>query len=116
MLAEEDSCAAEEPVAPVGDPERLLALADRSTDLLLLDEPTSGLDPFVQHEFHAIIREHADAETAVVLSSHVPSEVERVADRVAIIRAGQLIMEFSCSAAGVRHTHGRDALRVATAA
>ncbi len=93
MLAEEDRCAEKEPVAPVGDPERLLALADRSTDLFLLDEPTSGLDPFVQQEFHAIIREHADAGTAVALSSHVLSEVERVADRVAIIRAGQLIME-----------------------
>jgi ABC-2 type transport system ATP-binding protein len=60
--------------------------------LLLLDEPTSGLDPLVQGEFHAILRERVQAGTAVLLSSHILSEVERVADRVAIIRAGRLLM------------------------
>jgi ABC-2 type transport system ATP-binding protein len=69
----------------------LLALLG-DPDLLLLDEPTSGLDPLVQAEFHAIMRERVAAGTAVLLSSHVLSEVERVADRVAIIRAGRLLM------------------------
>ena len=68
-------------LALLGDPE-----------LLLLDEPTSGLDPLVQAEFHAILRERVHAGTAVLLSSHVLSEVERVADRVAIIRSGRLLM------------------------
>jgi beta-exotoxin I transport system ATP-binding protein len=68
-------------LALLGDPE-----------LLLLDEPTSGLDPLVQAEFHAILRERVAAGVAVLLSSHVLSEVERVADRVAIIRAGRLLM------------------------
>jgi ABC-2 type transport system ATP-binding protein len=68
-------------LALLGDPE-----------LLLLDEPTSGLDPLVQAEFHAILRERVQAGTAVLLSSHVLSEVERVADRVAIIRSGRLLM------------------------
>lgn len=60
--------------------------------LLLLDEPTSGLDPLVQQEFHLILRERAEAGAAVMLSSHVLSEVERVANRVAIIRSGRLLM------------------------
>ncbi len=69
----------------------LLALLG-DPDLLLLDEPTSGLDPLVQQEFHGLLRERVDAGTAVLLSSHVLSEVERVADRVAIIRSGRLLM------------------------
>jgi ABC-2 type transport system ATP-binding protein len=69
----------------------LLALLG-DPDLLLLDEPTSGLDPLVQAEFHAILRERVAAGTAMLLSSHVLSEVERVADRVAIIRSGRLLM------------------------
>jgi len=69
----------------------LLALLG-DPDLLLLDEPTSGLDPLVQQEFHRVLRERVDAGTAVMLSSHVLSEVERVADRVAIIKSGRLLM------------------------
>src|SRR5690349_11665515 len=69
----------------------LLALLGEP-ELLLLDEPTSGLDPLAQAEFHAILRERVAAGAAVLLSSHVLSEVERVADRVAIIRSGRLLM------------------------
>ena len=60
-------------------------------DLLILDEPNSGLDPLVQHEFWAMMREAADDGRTVFLSSHTLSEVERVADRVGIIRKGHLI-------------------------
>ena len=84
---------------PVGDLSKgnrqkaavLLALLGEP-ELLLLDEPTSGLDPLVQAEFHAILRERVAAGAAVLLSSHVLSEVDRVADRVAIIRSGHLLM------------------------
>ncbi len=69
----------------------LLALLGQP-DVLLLDEPTSGLDPLVQQEFHQILRERVAAGAAVLLSSHVLSEVERVADRVAIISSGRLLM------------------------
>lgn len=59
--------------------------------LLILDEPTSGLDPLVQQEFHAILREHAARGGSVLLSSHVLNEVQRVADRIGVVRAGRLI-------------------------
>jgi ABC-2 type transport system ATP-binding protein len=72
----------------------LLALLGEP-ELLLLDEPTSGLDPLIQQEFHHILRERAEAGAAVMLSSHVLSEVEQVADRVAIIRSGRLLMAES---------------------
>lgn len=60
-------------------------------ELLVLDEPTDGLDPFVQQEFYAILREHTAAGGTVLLSSHVLSEVQRVADRVGVLREGRLI-------------------------
>lgn len=60
-------------------------------ELLLLDEPTSGLDPLLQHEVLALVREARDRGASVVLSSHVLSEVEQVAGRVAIIRAGRIV-------------------------
>jgi len=59
-------------------------------DVLILDEPTTGLDPLVQREFLTLIGEAAGRGAAVLFSSHVLPEVERVATRVAIIRAGRL--------------------------
>jgi ABC-2 type transport system ATP-binding protein len=60
-------------------------------ELLILDEPTQGLDPLIQHEFTRLIEEtRADGRT-VFLSSHVMPEVERVCDRVGIIREGRLV-------------------------
>ena len=73
--------------------------ADPAThDLLILDEPNAGLDPLVQHEFHTLLREAVDAGAAVFLSSHTLSEVQRVADRVGIIRNGRLIATESVAA------------------
>jgi ABC-2 type transport system ATP-binding protein len=60
-------------------------------DLLILDEPTIGLDPLVQREFQHLVREVVAAGRTVFLSSHTLSEVERVADRVGIIRDGRLV-------------------------
>ncbi len=60
-------------------------------DLLILDEPTSDLDPLNQQEFYALLRETRDDGATVFLSSHVLSEVEKVCDRVGIIRAGHLV-------------------------
>jgi len=61
-------------------------------EVLVLDEPTSGLDPLVQREFLALVRETRDEGRTVFLSSHILYEVEAVADMVAILRQGRLVV------------------------
>jgi ABC-2 type transport system ATP-binding protein len=60
-------------------------------ELLVMDEPSSGLDPLVQRQFQKMLREVAAEGRTVFLSSHTLSEVQRVADRVGIIRHGYLV-------------------------
>lgn len=62
-----------------------------SPKLLILDEPTSGLDPFLQREFLNLVTETNQTGATVFMSSHVLREVEEVARRVAIIRAGVVV-------------------------
>ena len=62
-----------------------------SLGLLILDEPTSGLDPLRQQDVQRLIRERASAGRSVFFSSHALDDVQHVADRVGIIRAGPLI-------------------------
>jgi len=62
-------------------------------ELLVLDEPTSGLDPLMQHEFETLLRETAEEGRTVFLSSHELDEVQRVTDRIAIIKDGRLVAE-----------------------
>ena len=59
--------------------------------VFIMDEPSSGLDPLVQREFQKMLREVVAEGGTVFLSSHTLSEVQRVADRVGIIRHGKLI-------------------------
>jgi ABC-2 type transport system ATP-binding protein len=61
--------------------------------VLILDEPSSGLDPLMQEVFYELIREASDRGAAIFMSSHIMSEVQKVCDRVGIIRAGHLIAE-----------------------
>jgi len=61
-------------------------------ELLILDEPIAGLDPLVQQSFHALLREVCALGRTVFLSSHTLSEVERVTDRLAILRQGRLVV------------------------
>ena len=60
-------------------------------ELLILDEPTGGLDPLMQEEFLELVRDEGERGTSVFLSSHELDEVQRVCDRVGIIRDGRLV-------------------------
>ena len=60
-------------------------------ELAILDEPTEGLDPLMQRAFYGILDDLRSAGRTIFFSSHVLSEVERVCDRVAIIRQGRLV-------------------------
>jgi len=68
----------------------ILAL-EHEPDLSILDEPTLGLDPLMQEAFYDILRLFRDRRKTILLSSHVLSEVEKVCDRVGIIRNGRLV-------------------------
>ena len=59
--------------------------------LLILDEPTNGLDPLVQQEFYQLVSEYREDGGTIFVSSHNLPEVERLCDRVAIIREGNLV-------------------------
>jgi ABC-2 type transport system ATP-binding protein len=59
-------------------------------NLIIMDEPTSGLDPLMKQEFYRILREEKKQGKTVFMSSHILADVERVCDRVAIIRKGHL--------------------------
>jgi polyether ionophore transport system ATP-binding protein len=69
----------------------LVAALAADTDLLVLDEPTSGLDPLMEAVFRDCLAEHRARGATVLLSSHILSEVERLADRVTIIRDGRTV-------------------------
>lgn len=73
--------------------------------VLCLDEPTSGLDPLVQREFEKILQEAKSAGAAVILSSHVLSEVEHLADRIAIFFQGRILVVDEIAALKGRARH-----------
>ncbi len=73
----------------------LVAALASDVELLILDEPTSGLDPLMERVFTECIDEVRDDGRTVLLSSHILSEVERLCDRVSIIRAGRTVQNGS---------------------
>ncbi len=66
-------------------------------DILILDEPTSGLDPLMQEQFYRAVGEARERGATVLLSSHSFEEVERVCDRIGIMRKGKLVYEGSAT-------------------
>ena len=69
----------------------LVAALASDAELLVLDEPTSGLDPLMEAVFQDCIVEARSNERTVLLSSHILAEVERLCDRVTIIRRGRVV-------------------------
>lgn len=61
--------------------------------VLIMDEPSSGLDPLMQEVFYDLLKEAKQNGAAIFVSSHILSEVQKMCDRVGIIRAGKLIVE-----------------------
>ena len=74
-------------------------------ELLVLDEPSSGLDPLVQREFHALLAQHVAHGGTVLLSSHVLSEVQRVATRIGVLSAGRVVAVEDLEALRAKSLH-----------
>jgi len=99
----------------------LVAALAADVELLVLDEPTSGLDPLMESVFQQCIDDFRDDGRTVLLSSHILAEVERLCDRVSIIRSGRTVetgtladlrhlTRTSVSAELLRPPHGLDSL------
>ena len=69
----------------------LIAAFSSNADLFILDEPTSGLDPLMEIVFKECIAEVKAAGKSVLLSSHILSEVEELADRISVIKLGEIV-------------------------
>src|SRR3954452_4052275 len=69
----------------------LIAALASDVELLVLDEPTAGLDPLMELEFQRCVQEAAATGVTVLLSSHILAEVEKLCDRLTIIRAGRAV-------------------------
>ena len=85
----------------------LIQAMQHEPELLILDEPTEGLDPLMQRELNRILLEQKKAGRTIFMSSHVMAEVERVCDRIAVIRKGELA--FLSTVAEARKIGGRRA-------
>ncbi len=96
-----------------GNRQKIALIAALATDaeLYIFDEPTSGLDPLMESVFQAEVQRLKKAGKAIILSSHILSEVERLADRVAVIRKGEIVETGSLD--DLRHLT-RDTFKVET--
>jgi ABC-2 type transport system ATP-binding protein len=77
-------------------------------ELLIMDEPTVGLDPLLQFEIHKLLKEMRDEGTTIFISSHNLPEVERLCDRVAIIKEGKIVAIESIKALRAKKIHKVD--------
>jgi ABC-2 type transport system ATP-binding protein len=69
----------------------LIAAFSTRSEVMLLDEPTTGLDPLMEREFHRCVSEARERGRTIFLSSHLLSEVERLCERVGMLREGRLV-------------------------
>ncbi|MEP7271081.1 MAG: ABC transporter ATP-binding protein [Acidobacteriota bacterium] len=70
----------------------LIQALQNDPPLLILDEPTEGLDPLMQEAFYQLLADLHRRGRTIFMSSHVLSEVERVCDRIAVLRAGEVVL------------------------
>src|SRR4029077_20703 len=70
----------------------LIQAFESNPRLLILDEPTESLDPLMQEAFYGLVRDTKQRGGTVFMSSHVLSEVERICDRIALLRKGELVL------------------------
>ncbi|SCK38394.1 ABC transporter ATP-binding protein [Streptomyces sp. WMMB 322] len=75
----------------------IIAALASDAELLLLDEPTAGLDPLMEVVFQDVILQAKAAGKTVLLSSHILAQVEKLADRVSIIRLGRIVQSGTLS-------------------
>jgi ABC-2 type transport system ATP-binding protein len=80
-------------------------------EVIILDEPTIGLDPVQIHEVQELIRELGGAHT-VVISTHILSEAEEIADRILIIRAGEIVADDAPERLAAQARRGGEAVRL----
>lgn len=85
----------------------LTAAIQHDPALLILDEPTDGLDPLIQRAFEELLRERHHQGRTIFMSSHDLAEVERLCERVAVVRDGRLVAEETI--AGLKRLHRRTA-------
>src|SRR4030095_9932049 len=71
----------------------LAAALVHDPDVLLLDEPTDGVDPVGRREIRDLLQDEARRGKAILLNSHLLSEIERMCDRVAVLRSGKVVAE-----------------------
>ncbi|MBA3415523.1 MAG: ABC transporter ATP-binding protein, partial [Chloroflexia bacterium] len=88
----------------------LVAAMQHDPELLILDEPTDGLDPLIQRSFEEVVRSLRARGRTVFMSSHDLPEVERLCERVAIVRDGRLLTEATI--ADLQRRHRREAVVV----
>lgn len=81
--------------------------------LIILDEPTGGLDPLMQQRFFDLLRAENEKGTTILFSSHILSEVQKLCDRVAIIKDGQIIRTEKISSL-IENSHKRFKLETVT--
>lgn len=85
----------------------LISAIQHDPELLILDEPTDGLDPLIQRAFEQILAELRGRGRTIFMSSHDLAEVERVCERVAVVRDGRLVAEEAIAA--MKRFHRRTA-------
>jgi len=71
----------------------LAAALVHDPDVLLLDEPTDGVDPVGRREIRDLLREEASRGRAILVNSHLLSEIEQTCDRVAVLRSGRVVAQ-----------------------